>query len=257
MAKDVVAILGGTGDQGLGLAYRFAQAGRPVRIGSRKEERALEAAEQVRSRFGDADLVGLENAEATRAAAGGIVIISVPFEHTVGTIKSIRDALENDRFVEIVPSEDTEMVAEGEIVLVDGHTTLAHDARVKVETDEEPEFMREIVEMYIADANDMLEELKENFAKPAPDYAQARATLHKLKGSSSTFGADGVQAKCEALREHCVKEDLERCREGEGSLAELGTNISDLSAFLARYTAKAKEIHEAKAAAASAAEKTS
>ena len=128
---------------------------------------------------------------------------------------------------------------------------------LELETDEEPEFMREIVEMYIADANDMLEELKENFAKPAPDYAQARATLHKLKGSSSTFGADGVQAKCEALREHCVKEDLERCREGEGSLAELGTNISDLSAFLARYTAKAKEIHEAKAAAASAAEKTS
>ena len=31
MSKDVVAILGGTGDQGLGLAYRFAAAGRPVR----------------------------------------------------------------------------------------------------------------------------------------------------------------------------------------------------------------------------------
>lgn len=94
MAKDVVAILGGTGDQGLGLAYRFAAAGRPVRIGSRKEERARDAADQVRERFGDADLAGLENADATRAAAGGIVIVSVPFEHTVGTLKSIRDALE-------------------------------------------------------------------------------------------------------------------------------------------------------------------
>ncbi len=94
MAKDAVAILGGTGDQGLGLAYRFAAAGRPVRIGSRKQERALTAAEQVRERFADADLAGFENAEATRAAAGGIVIVSVPFEHTVGTLKSIRDALE-------------------------------------------------------------------------------------------------------------------------------------------------------------------
>jgi NADPH-dependent F420 reductase len=94
VSKDVVAILGGTGEQGLGLAYRFAAAGRPVRIGSRKEQRALDAVEEVRGRFADADLAGFENAEATRAAAGGIVIVSVPFEHTVGTIKSIRDALE-------------------------------------------------------------------------------------------------------------------------------------------------------------------
>ncbi len=94
MAKDVVAILGGTGDQGLGLAYRFALAGRPVRIGSRKRERARTAVDRVRERFGDADLAGFENAEATRASAGGIVIVSVPFEHTVGTIQSIRDALE-------------------------------------------------------------------------------------------------------------------------------------------------------------------
>ncbi len=94
MAKDVVAILGGTGDQGLGLAYRFAAAGRPVRIGSRKQQRALDAAGQVRERTASADVAGLENAAATRAAAGGIVIVSVPFEHTVGTVKSIRDALE-------------------------------------------------------------------------------------------------------------------------------------------------------------------
>ncbi len=94
MAKDVVAILGGTGDQGLGLAHRFAAAGRPVRIGSRKQQRALDAAGQVRERTASADVAGLENAEATRAAAGGIVIVSVPFEHTVGTVKSIRDALE-------------------------------------------------------------------------------------------------------------------------------------------------------------------
>jgi predicted dinucleotide-binding enzyme len=47
--REAVAILGGTGDQGLGLAYRFAAAGRPVRIGSRKEERALAAAEASRA----------------------------------------------------------------------------------------------------------------------------------------------------------------------------------------------------------------
>ena len=93
MSKDTVAILGGTGDQGLGLAYRFAAAGRPVRIGSRKEERALATVDQIRAKVPDADLAGFGNGKATRAAAGGIVIISVPFEHTASTLKSIRDEL--------------------------------------------------------------------------------------------------------------------------------------------------------------------
>ena len=46
---DAIAILGGTGDQGLGLALRFAKAGRTVVIGSRKTERAVAAAEEVRA----------------------------------------------------------------------------------------------------------------------------------------------------------------------------------------------------------------
>jgi NADPH-dependent F420 reductase len=92
--KETVAVLGGTGDQGLGLAYRFAAAGRPVRIGSRKEERARNAAAEVLERVPGADVTGFENVEATRAAAGGIVILSVPFEHTVSTLKGVRDALE-------------------------------------------------------------------------------------------------------------------------------------------------------------------
>ncbi len=93
MAKEVVAILGGTGDQGLGLAYRFAAAGRPVRIGSRKAERALNAEKEVKGKFPDADLVGLLNPAATREVQGGIVIVSVPFEHTASTVKSIREEL--------------------------------------------------------------------------------------------------------------------------------------------------------------------
>ena len=50
MASEIVAILGGTGDQGLGLAFRFAAAGRAVRIGSRKQARAEEAERQVLAR---------------------------------------------------------------------------------------------------------------------------------------------------------------------------------------------------------------
>lgn len=88
---DAIAILGGTGDQGLGLALRFAKAGRPVVIGSRVEERALAAAEQVREAVPEAEVSGFENAEATPKAE--IVILSVPFEHMASTLKSIREVL--------------------------------------------------------------------------------------------------------------------------------------------------------------------
>lgn len=93
MSKEAVAILGGTGEQGLGLAYRFAVAGRPVRIGSRKEDRALEAMRDVAAKVPGADVTGHENAAAVREARGGIVILSVPFEHMAGTIKAVRDEL--------------------------------------------------------------------------------------------------------------------------------------------------------------------
>lgn len=88
---DAIAILGGTGDQGLGLAMRFAKAGRRVVIGSRKEERALAAVEEVREAVPAADVSGFGNEEASRQAE--IVILSVPFEHTASTLKSIRDVL--------------------------------------------------------------------------------------------------------------------------------------------------------------------
>jgi NADPH-dependent F420 reductase len=92
-----IAILGGTGDQGLGLALRFASAGTKVVIGSRKLERAVEAADNVRGQVETADVTGLENAAA--ATGAGIVILSVPFEHTAGTLKSIRDVLAEGQIV--------------------------------------------------------------------------------------------------------------------------------------------------------------
>jgi len=98
-ASRTIAIIGGTGEQGLGLAYRFASAGRAVRIGSRKAERALEAAAEVTAKLqslgpgAKLDVTGHDNVEAARAAAGGIVILSVPFEHMVSTLKSLEPAL--------------------------------------------------------------------------------------------------------------------------------------------------------------------
>jgi NADPH-dependent F420 reductase len=92
-----IAILGGTGDQGLGLALRFAKAGRRVVIGSRKADRAETAAAEVLSQVPGADVVGLENAAAAREAP--IIILSVPFEHCAGTLKDIKPVLEEGQIL--------------------------------------------------------------------------------------------------------------------------------------------------------------
>ena len=97
MNPNAIAILGGTGDQGLGLALRFAKAGRPVVIGSRKLDRAVAAADEVRAAVPGADVLGLENAAATQKAP--IVILSVPFEHTAGTVKGIKESLAGGQIV--------------------------------------------------------------------------------------------------------------------------------------------------------------
>ena len=69
----VIGILGGTGDQGRGLARRFALAGHQVIIGSRSSERAAAAAQEIGH-----GVQGLANADAARGAS--VVIAAVPWE---------------------------------------------------------------------------------------------------------------------------------------------------------------------------------
>lgn len=89
-----VAVVGGTGDLGFGLALRLAQAGVPVVIGSRDAGRAAEAAERVVEAVAGADARGLANPDAVAAVAGGIVALSVPFASQAPTLRSVRDALQ-------------------------------------------------------------------------------------------------------------------------------------------------------------------
>ncbi len=92
-----IAILGGTGDQGLGLALRFARAGRTVVIGSRVPERAEAAAREVESLVPGAKVTGAGNPEATAHAE--VVILSVPFEHMAATMKAIKESLRTGQIV--------------------------------------------------------------------------------------------------------------------------------------------------------------
>jgi 8-hydroxy-5-deazaflavin:NADPH oxidoreductase len=82
----IVAIVGGTGAEGSGLAARFAKAGVKVRIGSRNLEKARETA----ARSG-ANATGHTNADAVTSAA--IVILTVPLAAQVETLKSIRASI--------------------------------------------------------------------------------------------------------------------------------------------------------------------
>ncbi|WP_019929616.1 NADPH-dependent F420 reductase [Nocardia sp. BMG111209] len=74
-----IAVVGGTGPQGKGLAYRFAVAGRPVVIGSRSVARAEQAAAEVRAHAGDGAQVGAAD-NASAAAECPVVVLVVPYD---------------------------------------------------------------------------------------------------------------------------------------------------------------------------------
>ncbi|WP_417228555.1 NADPH-dependent F420 reductase [Amphritea sp.] len=98
-----IAILGGTGPQGKGLALRFAAAGIDVALGSRDGERAAEIAQQLNEKQPEATGVisGADNREAT-AAADEIVILAVPFAAHNATLNAIKPDLSNKILVDIV-----------------------------------------------------------------------------------------------------------------------------------------------------------
>ncbi|WP_018654922.1 NADPH-dependent F420 reductase [Actinomadura flavalba] len=91
-----LGILGGTGDQGKGLARRFGLAGHTVVIGSRKADRAQEAADDL----GIASVRGAENAAAAREA--DVVIVAVPWDGHRATLESVRDELAGKIVVDCV-----------------------------------------------------------------------------------------------------------------------------------------------------------
>ena len=95
VSKLSIGILGGTGDQGKGLARRFALAGHPVLIGSRNAQRAQEAAESI-----GAGATGAENADVARRA--DIVIVAVPYEGHKALLESLRDELAGKIVVDCV-----------------------------------------------------------------------------------------------------------------------------------------------------------
>lgn len=94
MQEESITIIGGTGNQGYGLALRWAGAGYRVVIGSRARERAVSAADKVKAQLGSqVEVEGMENPAAV--AHSPLVVLTVPFEAQIHTLKSVRTALQD------------------------------------------------------------------------------------------------------------------------------------------------------------------
>src|SRR5258708_8427813 len=87
-----IAVIGGTGPAGTGLALRWARAGETVIIGSRDAARAQQTAETIRKRVGaNAQVSGMENSAA--CAASDLLVLTVPFEGQAALLKQLKPAI--------------------------------------------------------------------------------------------------------------------------------------------------------------------
>jgi NADPH-dependent F420 reductase len=101
-----IAILGGTGEQGPGLALRWALAGEEVIIGSRSQDRAAKVAEELNAEIGEARISGLENPQAAEAAE--IVVLTVPYTAHLSTLESVKAQVQGKIFVDVSVPLDPE-----------------------------------------------------------------------------------------------------------------------------------------------------
>ncbi|MXY06419.1 MAG: NADPH-dependent F420 reductase [Gammaproteobacteria bacterium] len=97
--RETIAILGGTGDLGTGLAIRWSRAGYRIIIGSRTLPKAERAVANLHAISPDTPAVPMENADA--AAAGDIVVLTVPAEHQLSTLAGVKAALAGKILIDV------------------------------------------------------------------------------------------------------------------------------------------------------------
>lgn len=92
MDQESIAILGGTGDLGTGLAIRLAKAGYPVIIGSRTLEKAEKAKASIEKLDANAQVQAMANEAAVQSA--DLIILTVPFAHQMSTLLPLKSQLQ-------------------------------------------------------------------------------------------------------------------------------------------------------------------
>lgn len=132
-AKQVIAVLGGTGDLGRGLVLRWAQAGYPIIVGSRREESALKAAAEINEQLGLDSVRGMENAAA--AAAAEIVTLTVPYANHATMLEALHEPVQGKIFIDVTvplmpPKVRTVQLPEGGSAAKAAQVALGEDVRV-------------------------------------------------------------------------------------------------------------------------------
>jgi hypothetical protein len=94
-----IAVIGGTGNQGPGLALRWAKAGYNVIIGSRQAEKAQNVAGELNQKLGKNIIRGLDNEAAVQAA--NICVLTVPYQVQEATLLSLREVLQGRILVNV------------------------------------------------------------------------------------------------------------------------------------------------------------
>jgi NADPH-dependent F420 reductase len=102
----IVSILGGTGEQGPGMALRWAKAGVEVIIGSRQQARAEAIAAELNQELGQASIKGMANPDA--AVAADVVALTVPFSAHRSTLESVQAHLQGKILIDVCVPLDPE-----------------------------------------------------------------------------------------------------------------------------------------------------
>lgn len=97
--KETIAILGGTGDLGTGLAIRWSKAGYKMIIGSRTLEKAQNAVANLKKISPDTPADAMENGDA--AVAGDIVVLTVPAAHQLSTLEGVKASLAGKILIDV------------------------------------------------------------------------------------------------------------------------------------------------------------
>jgi NADPH-dependent F420 reductase len=128
-----IAILGGTGAEGSGLALRWARAGYDVIIGSRQQEKAERVAAELNDKLGEDLIRGMENPAAARAAS--IAVLTVPYSAHRATLESVRDEVQGKILIDVTvplkpPNVSVVSLPEGRTAAEEAQAFLGEGVRV-------------------------------------------------------------------------------------------------------------------------------
>lgn len=128
-----IAVLGGTGKEGSGLALRWANSGYRVIIGSRDADRAQKKADELNTQLGDTYISGLGNYEAAKEA--DVVVLSVPYSAHKSTLEAIRDAVQDKVLIDVTvplqpPNVRQVYIPDGKSAALEAQEFLGENVRV-------------------------------------------------------------------------------------------------------------------------------